>query len=120
LPPEKTEAIARMGMGHLGKVIMEFPSRFWGANLNWILSLKSTAPWGVAFSTLDVVHPARNILTMWHSGSLARQREELADEALVKIAMAEARAGAGESLPEPTRARVTRWGTDPFSRGRRG
>src|SRR6185295_3504466 len=79
--------------------------------------LKSAAPWGVAFSTLDIVHPARNILTMWHSGSLARQRDDLGDDAVVKIALAEARAGAGEAIPEPMRTRVTRWGIDPYSRG---
>jgi monoamine oxidase len=117
LPPEKTDAIARMGMGHLGKVILEFPRRFWSEGVNWFFSLKSTAPWGVAFSTLDVVHPGRHILAMWHSGSLARQREDLGDDAVVKIALAEARQAAGEAIPEPARARITRWGKDPYSRG---
>jgi monoamine oxidase len=117
LPPDKTEAIARMGMGQLGKVILEFPRRFWPEGVNWFLSLKSAAPWGVAFSTLDHVHPGTHLLTMWHNGSLARQREDLSDDALVKIALTEARQGAGKAIPEPTRARITRWGTDPYSRG---
>lgn len=69
------------------------------------------------FSTLEVVHPERHLLTMWHSGSLARRREDLGDDAVAKIALAEARQAAGEAIPEPTRARVTRWGKDPYSRG---
>ena len=117
LPAEKSAAIARMGMGHLGKVTLEYPTRFWSSGVNWFLSIKPAAPWGVGFSTLDVVHPGRNILTMWQSGSLARRREDLEDDDMVKIALAELRQGAGEKLPLPTRAVVTRWGKDPFSRG---
>jgi monoamine oxidase len=117
LPPEKSEAIARMGVGHLGKVILEYRSRFWTSNVNWFLGLKSAAPWAAVLSTLDVVHPERNILTLWHSGSLARQREDLGDDEVVAVALAEIRHAAGEDLPKPSRARVTRWGKDPYSRG---
>ena len=117
LPREKTEAIARMGMGHLGKVMLEFPTRFWGGTTNWFLSIKSSPPWGVGFSNRAIVHPNKHLLVMWHSGSLARQREDLDDDAAVKLALAELRHGAGEALPAPTRALVTRWGKDPFSRG---
>lgn len=117
LPKEKTEAIARMGMGHLGKVILEFPTQFWGGTTNWFLSIKSSAPWGVGFSNRAIVHPSRNLLVMWHSGSLAREREDLDDDAVVKIALAELRQAAGEAIPAPTRALVTRWGKDPYSRG---
>lgn len=39
LPSGKTEAIERMGMGHLGKVILEFPRRFWPGGVNGFLSL---------------------------------------------------------------------------------
>ena len=117
LPPAKTRAIARMGMGCLGKVFLEFPRRFWPNEINWFLSLKSAAPWGVAFSSLARVVPNRNILIMWHSGALARERESLSDEAVVKIALTELRAATGENVPAPLKAKITRWGTDPFSRG---
>jgi polyamine oxidase len=117
IPNDQAQAIARMGMGNLGKVMLEFASSPWGGGVNWFLSLKSTPPWGVAFSTLDAVHPGRHILTMWHSGSLARSREDMSDDEVVRIALAEIRHAAGEPYPVPLRARVTRWGTDPFSRG---
>lgn len=117
LPPAKSKAIGRMGMGHLGKVIMQFPKRFWPADVNWFLSLKSSAPWGVAFSNLERVNPDQNLLVMWQSGALAKEREAMDDDAVIKIALDELRAATGEKVPAPTKVRITRWGTDPFSRG---
>jgi polyamine oxidase len=117
LPEAKTKAIGRMGMGQLGKVILKFPRRFWPADANWFLSLKSSAPWGVGFASLEAVHPGQNLIVMWHHGALARQREELDDNALVRIALDELRAASGEDVPQPTSRLITRWGRDPFSRG---
>jgi monoamine oxidase len=117
LPEAKSQAIARMGMGSLGKVFLEFPTRFWPEETNWFLSLKSAAPWGVAFSSLSRVIPGRHLLVMWHSGALAREREAMSDESVVQIAMNEVRIASGENVPAPLKARITRWGTDPFSRG---
>lgn len=117
LPAAKTDAIARMGVGSLGKVFMEFPKRFWPEDVNWFLSLKKAAPWGVAFSSLSRVIPGRHILIFWHSGARAHEREAMTDEAVVKIAMEELRIATGEDVPPPLKARVTRWGSDPFSRG---
>lgn len=117
LPPAKGKAIGRMGMGQLGKVIMRFPKRFWPADVNWFLSMKSSAPWGVAFSNLERVNPGQNLLVMWHSGSLAKEREAMDDDAVLQIALDELRAATGENVPAPTKVRITRWGTDPFSRG---
>jgi polyamine oxidase len=117
LPADKVRAITRTGMGHLGKVILEFPQRFWPNGANWILAIRNAAPWGVVFSDLAVVHPGRHVLTMWHSGSLAREREDLDDDALVKVALAEMRRAAGRSIPDPTRAAISRWGKDRFSLG---
>jgi monoamine oxidase len=117
LPEAKIQAIARMGMGFLSKIFLEFPTRFWPEDINWFLSLKAAAPWGMTFSSLSRVIPNRHILLMWQSGSVARDREALSDEALVKIAMAELRAATGQAVPSPLKSRITRWGTDPFCRG---
>jgi polyamine oxidase len=117
LPEAKSQAISRMGMGCVGKVFLEFHTRFWPEETNWFLSLKSGAPWGVVFSSLSRVIPGRNLLVMWHSGALAREREAMSDEAVVQIAMNELRIASGEKVPAPLKARITRWGTDPFSRG---
>src|SRR5258708_2112669 len=93
LPAAKTQAIARMGMGQLNKVILEFPKRFWSKNVNWLLSLKPSAPWGAVFSDLDGVHPGHNLLVLWQSGSLALRREEPRDDATVENADTEMRGG---------------------------
>lgn len=117
LPAEKTAAIARMGMSCLGKVFLEFPKRFWPEDVNWFLSLKKAAPWGVAFSSLSRVIPGRHILIFWHSGTRALEREAMTDDAVVQIALDELRHATGEDIPAPLKVKVTRWGSDPFSRG---
>lgn len=117
LPPAKLQAISRMGMGTLGKVILEFSERFWPDDINWLLSFKSAAPWGVAFSTLNRVIPKRHFLIMWHSGSLAQKRETMNDDAVIKIALDELRFALDKPIPAPSKAKITRWSTDPFSRG---
>jgi monoamine oxidase len=117
LPPAKIQAISRMGVGNLGKVILEFSERFWSDDINWLLGLKSSAPWGVAFSTLNRVIPGRHFLIMWHSGSLAQQREAMNDDAVIKIALDELRSILGKHVPTPIKAKITRWSRDPFSYG---
>lgn len=117
LPPAKSRAIARMGMGSLGKIFLEFSDRFWPENIHWFVSLKVAAPWSVTFSSLSSVFPQRHILILWHSGALARKRETMTDEALIQIALQELREASGEDIPAPRKAKVTRWSTDPFSRG---
>jgi len=117
LPPAKIQAISRMGVGALGKVILEFSERFWPDDINWLLALKSKAPWGVAFSTLNRVIPGRHFLIMWHSGSLAQKREAMNDDVVVKIALDELRSALGKTIPNPVKAKVTRWSRDPFSCG---
>ena len=117
LPPAKIKAISRMGVGNLGKVILEFSERFWPDDINWLLGVQSAAPWGVAFSTLNRVIPGRHFLIMWHSGSLAQKREAMTDDAVIKIALDELRAILGKTIPTPVRTKVTRWSRDPFSCG---
>lgn len=117
LPAAKTKAISRMGVGNLGKVFLEFSERFWPDDINWFLSVKSRAPWGVGFSSLSSIIAHRHFLVMWHSGSLAREREAMTDEAVINIALQELQSAMGEKAPAPIHAKVTRWSTDPFSRG---
>lgn len=117
LPPAKMNAIARMGVGNLGKVILEFSERFWPDDINWLLSLKSKAPWGIAFSTLNRVIPRRHFLILWHSGSRARNHEAMNDDAVIKIALDELRSVLDKPIPTPYKTKITRWSTDPFSRG---
>jgi len=118
LPAAKARALGRMGMGLLDKIIMQFSTRFWPANVNWFLSLKSASPWGVSFTNLEKAQPGRNLLVMWHSGSTARLRESLPDAQIIRtIAMPELRAAFGRGVSPPTRHYVTRWASDPLTRG---
>lgn len=117
LPPSKIKAISRMGVGNLGKIILEFSQRFWPDDINWLLSLKSSSPWGIAFSTLNRVIPHRHFLVMWHSGSRAQKHEAMTDDAVIKIALDELQQALDKPIPTPLKSKVTRWSTDPFSRG---
>ena len=117
LPTAKRAAIARMNMGVLDKVILQFPSRFWPSG-NWFTNIEGADPYGFAFSSLEASQPGSNILVAWQFGQLAVQREALADTALVKLVMSEVRrCFKGITVPEPVKTAITRWSQDPFSYG---
>ena len=105
-------------MGLLDKIILQFSTRFWPANVNWFVSLKSASPWGVSFTNLEKAQPGRNLLVLWHSGSTARLRESMTDAQIIRtVAMPELRAAFGRGISAPTRHYVTRWANDPLTRG---
>ena len=117
LPAAKRTAIARMNMGLLDKVILQFPSRFW-PNGNWLDDIESVNPYGLTFSTLEVADPGCNVLVAWQYGQLGVQREALTDAALVSLVMSEVRRGfKGIVVPDPVKTVITRWSQDPYSYG---
>jgi monoamine oxidase len=114
----KQTAISRMGMGTLDKVTMRFNRRFWPTATNWFLNLKSSAPWAGSFTSAEWQTGA-NLLTWWHQGPEARTRETtMTDPQLRDAALAEVAAAFPSANTSTLQAyHVTRWHTDPFSRG---
>ena len=117
LPAAKQTAIARMSMGLLDKVILQFPVRFWPHG-NWFADIEGSNPYGLTFSTQEVANPGSNILVAWQFGQLGVQREALTDAALVSLVMTEVRrCFKGIAVPNPVKTLITRWSQDPYSYG---
>jgi polyamine oxidase len=117
LPLDKTEAIDRVGMGLLNKVVLQFPQRFWPQG-NWLLNIDLEDPYVNSFSSLEGIFPNSNILVVWQYGKIARERENLSDQDWIALVTNQLKTAFGnEAAIQPTSAMVTRWGQDPFSRG---
>jgi monoamine oxidase len=114
----KQTAISRMGMGTLDKVTMRFNRRFWPTATNWFLNLKSSAPWAGSFTSAEWQTGA-NLLIWWYQGPEARTRQTtMTDPQLRDAALAEVAAAFPSANTNTLQAyHVTRWHTDPFSRG---
>ena len=117
LPTAKRTAIARMTMGLLNKVILQFPTRVWPSG-NWFTNIEGADPWGFMFSSMEVAYPGRNLLIAWQSGQVGTQREALSDASLTTLVMSEVRrCFKGVTVPNPIKTAITRWANDPFTWG---
>jgi monoamine oxidase len=117
LPVAKRTAISRMKMGAFGKVLLQFPTRFWPSG-NWFLNIEGTDPFGVSVSSMETVVPGKNILIAWQFGQLAEVREAMTDSQVIAIVMAElGRMFRNVAIPRPVATAITRWSKDPFSHG---
>jgi monoamine oxidase len=118
LPAAKRDAIARLEMGSLEKVILRWEAAFWPpvADGAW-LHLGATR--GDFPLILDLsAFAGAPTLALLYGGARAREAlDTLDDEALVAGAVAAVGAALGVAVPPPLVARVTRWRSDPYSRG---
>jgi polyamine oxidase len=122
LSAAKLDAIARMGMGNFNKVFLQFPTRFWPAAGPWYLGIQDAAPYGVLISTMETIQPGSNILIVWFDGDSAIALEQMTDEGAVDAAMSNVHTcfdvpSASSTIPAPTAFFVTRWKSEPFTRG---
>jgi polyamine oxidase len=116
LPERKVLAAKRLGIGLMNKVIMMFPKRFWPKEFDvvgWTGVKHGQFPMFVNGSKLRKA-PLLEALIV---GDYARSIESLSDEETVSRAMDALRRMFGSGIPSPDRARVTRWGADPFAVG---
>jgi monoamine oxidase len=116
LPAAKASAIARMGVCTFNKVFLRFRTRFWPSGGPWFLGVSAADPFGVTISAMDATS---NTLIVWFFGRRAEQLEQGSDAAAVATAMADVRAcfGSSAAITQPTASFVTRWKSEPFSRG---
>lgn len=118
LPSDKLTAISRMGMGLLDKIVMQFSTKFWPTGYNWIETVLGASPWNIEFSDMEIISPGKNLLVMWHYGSLAMSRESMDDNSILNdVAIPALRQAFGSAAITPTKFTVTRWGNDPYSLG---
>lgn len=116
LPDTKRAAIARLNMGVLNKCYLKFPRVFWDANTH-LLGYVSAAR-GQWCEWYNIYRYTRQpVLLGFNAGTFGEQLESLSDDAIVASAMTVLRTIYGASIPNPTGARITRWKSDPFTRG---
>jgi monoamine oxidase len=115
LPRSHTAAIARLGMGTLDKVILRYPSKWWG----------DVTQLGTADSTVDDTISAFNMepvtgepfLVVFTGGKYARSLERLNDRGLVATVVDRLTAGFGPQVENFDWSLPTRWSSDRWARG---
>ena len=118
LSEAKRTAIARLGMGTLGKTVLRFPSRSWPSDatfFNRVPPAGERGRWAEAISLEGLTGvPA---LMLFNAGAYAREVEALAEADVTGPALAALRGMFGQALPSPTGVLRSGWTQDPFSRG---
>ncbi len=116
LPQPKQDAIARLDMGRLDKIILKFPKVFWPRKVT-----------NLAYAS-DVKGEFAQFLNGWKltgepvllslvGGKFARLLELLPDDEVQARAMKVLRKIFGDDIPDPLGIRYSRWGKDPFAGG---
>lgn len=116
LPPRKSDAIIRLGMGVMEKVAVRFPEVFWPAEPEFFARVPRG--WG-AFPTYfnHYHHTGEPVLIALCGGEFARALADLSEQVIVPRVMTHLRSMFGAAIPEPDAVEITRWDSDPFARG---
>lgn len=116
LPPAKAQAIGRLGMGLLDKIVLLFPERFWDAT-GWIRNDSPQAGlWPEWVDLTPLI--GRPALLGFNAADTARRMAQLGDDAIVSSALDQLRRCYPQAaIPPPSDVLITRWGEDPFSLG---
>ncbi len=116
LPGPKLLAVDRLGTGALNKIVLSFASAFWPAATNFLGYMSD--PSGRFPDFVDVTQPAGPpTLLGFVGGDFATGLGGLSDGEIVQQVMATLNTMLGPGLPPPTGSLVTRWLSDPYSRG---
>ena len=116
LPAAKAEAIQRLGMGLLDKIVLIFPHRFWDA-ATWIGN-DGPAP-GIWPEWVDLTPLiGRPALMGFNAATQAQQLARQPDREIVASALGQLqRWHPQHPIPNPSDVLLTRWGEDPFAYG---
>jgi monoamine oxidase len=116
LPAAKQQAIARIGMGHLAKVVLRYDKPFWQRDQYVYGYLcRPVRDWPTMVISLSKTHdiPA---LVLQAGGALARRIEEMGQTELEAWSMNVVHDLFGKA-PKPKKIERTQWSRDPFSLG---
>lgn len=119
LPSAKLAALSRLEMGSLEKVVLRFDTVFWpepGDASAWLYASEERGRFPLVIDfTRDAGAPT---LALLHGGTRAREQLDARDdEELVADALAVLASLFERSIPDPVASHVTRWRSDPWSRG---
>jgi len=113
LPKDKRDAIARLGMGLLNKVYLQFPTVFWERDRDTLGYVSSS--WSDWLNLAKFIN--QPVLLAFNSGAFARQLEQSSDQETSEKAMKVLRSMYGNTIPNPVAVKVTRWNSDPMTYG---
>ncbi len=116
LPDFKREAIERLGMGVLDKVVFRFPEPFWPEDCEHFAGLPNGPEACIGFSS-TLCFDLSPFLIGWLGGRLARTMESLSDAEVRDFLLANLGRLLQKETQTPTSTLVTRWGKDPYARG---
>jgi monoamine oxidase len=116
LPSAHNTAINRIGMGVLNKLYLLFPKVFWEPQkqlLGYIGQQKGY--WGEWYNYQYYI--GKPILLGFNAASYARTVEAYTDAQTISEAMSVLKTIYGNSIPNPTGYKLTRWAKNPWSFG---
>ena len=88
LPEAKQHAVARLGMGTLDKLYLQFSEPFWDTSYTWILTPENDLPRGQFNQWLNLYPYLKvPILMAFNGGTPALQLAELSDQVLLERAL---------------------------------
>ncbi|WP_062316659.1 flavin monoamine oxidase family protein [Demequina maris] len=116
LPAPVAGALGRLTMNRFEKVVLRFPTRFWGDD---VYAIRQQGPEGRRWHSwydLTPLHGTPTLLT-FAAGPTAREIEGWDDARVAASVMEQLRRLYGEAAEDPTSVQVTAWHADPFARG---
>lgn len=116
LPHRKQQAIQRLRMGTLNKVVLKFSQLFWPRHLHRLGLLKDAAAGTLEFWNF-ACYGDQPILVALVGGCQALSLESLSPAEVLSQIGVDLRQILGPDLPDPLEMIITRWGSDPFSLG---
>jgi monoamine oxidase len=116
LPQRKREAITRLGVGSMTKLILHFDWPFWPQNQYVFANMAKDAEGPTTLLNLWKTH-RKPVLVMLLGGEAGRALETAPRETVAAVARRTLRNVFGTKAMGPAKIEVTNWQTDPFSRG---
>jgi monoamine oxidase len=108
-------AIQRLGMGTLNKIHLRFPRVAWPRQVHAFGRIDRSRLWAEWVNFVPI--NGQPALMGFNAGSLAERLEQKSDSAILASAMDALRGTFGRSFPSPVDVHITRWHSDPWSRG---
>lgn len=116
LPESKRTALKRLKMGVLNKCYLRFDRAFWPDDVDWLEVVpEARGHWVEWVSFMKAVK--KPILLGFNAADRGREIEKLSDQEIVADAMKTLRRVFGKAAPDPLDWQITRWASDPLSRG---
>ena len=117
LPARKQQAIDRLGVGSMTKIILQFDWPFWPQNQYVFANLpKDQAQGPTTILNMWKTH-RKPVLVMLLGGSEGRALETASRDKVAAIARATLRNVFGDAASGPISIEVTQWQSDPWSQG---